>query len=245
MRTLALDTTTRAGSVALVAKGAIVTERAGDGARSHGERLPAELLDLLASTGVTLDRIDLFAVASGPGGFTGLRVGIATIQGLAFVARRQVVPISALEAHAYRVLDEAAEAPFIGAWMDAHRGDVFSALYRVDEGSGGEDGRLAEVEASAVGDPYETAERWRQVAAGGAVVVTGDGVARYGEAVARCGRVWAPDHPTIAGVIGRLAELRAARGLAIGPMAIRPLYVRRPDAELDREKRARDVALGH
>ena len=95
---LALDTTTTAGSCALWRDGALVEQRPGDAARTHAERLPGDLADLLAAHGLTVNDVDLYAVASGPGSFTGMRVGIATIQGLALVHGRQVVAISALEA---------------------------------------------------------------------------------------------------------------------------------------------------
>src|SRR6185503_2808150 len=98
MRVLALDTTTRAGSVALLDGERVVDERAGDGTRTHAERLPAEITSLVAAHGLTLPDIDLYAVASGPGSFTGLRIGIATIQGLALVHARRIVAISALDA---------------------------------------------------------------------------------------------------------------------------------------------------
>ena len=95
---LALDTTTKAGSCALWRDGALVEQRPGDAARTHAERLPGDLADLLAAHGLTVKDVDLYAVASGPGSFTGLRVGIATIQGLALVHGRKVVAVSALEA---------------------------------------------------------------------------------------------------------------------------------------------------
>src|SRR3954453_22694664 len=98
MRILALDTTTQAGSVALVEDGGVVLERAGDPTHPHAERLPRDILDLLAAAGCRTAEVDLFAVASGPGSFTGLRIGIATVQGLAFVHRRRIAAISALEA---------------------------------------------------------------------------------------------------------------------------------------------------
>src|SRR5713101_7862843 len=98
MRILALDTTTRAGSVALVEHDCVIEERAGDPARTHAERLPREIHALFDGRGIGSADVDLFAVASGPGSFTGLRIGIATMQGLAFVHRRKIAPVSALEA---------------------------------------------------------------------------------------------------------------------------------------------------
>src|SRR5450631_4316072 len=101
MRVLALDTTTRAGSVALVEDDRVVEEREGDSSRTHALRLPAELLRVLETRGLAIADVDLFAVASGPGSFTGLRIGIATMQGLAVVQQRRVAGISALDALAH------------------------------------------------------------------------------------------------------------------------------------------------
>src|SRR5438552_10376824 len=126
MRVLALDTTTRAGSVALVENDRVVDERAGDASRNHGERLPAELADL----GAPWPTVDLFAVASGPGSFTGLRIGIATMQGLAMVTGRPVLGVSALEALAQLVSAAVGPGTLIAPWIDAQRGEVFSALYQ-------------------------------------------------------------------------------------------------------------------
>ena len=81
MRVLALDTTTRAGSVAVTDGSRLAVERAGDPLRTHAVRLPREILDALEQAGLSSGDIDLFAVAAGPGSFTGLRIGIATIQG--------------------------------------------------------------------------------------------------------------------------------------------------------------------
>ena len=101
MRVLALDTTTRAGSAALVDDDRIVDERSGDGSRTHALRLPGEIVALAEANQWPLSTIDRYAVASGPGSFTGLRIGIATIQGLAFVHSRRVVAVPALEALAH------------------------------------------------------------------------------------------------------------------------------------------------
>src|SRR5262245_23454403 len=81
VRILSLDTTTRDGSAALVDDDRVVEVRRGDASRSHAERLPGDLLSLVGAHGLTLGDIDVFAIAAGPGSFTGLRIGIATIQG--------------------------------------------------------------------------------------------------------------------------------------------------------------------
>src|SRR5450759_3609387 len=131
MKVLALDTTTREGSVALVEDDRIVAEQIGDGTRTHALRLPDELLQLADAHHLAVSDVDLFAVASGPGSFTGLRIGIATIQGLAFVHRRRIVGVPALEALAHLGSLGLSPGTVIASWMDAHRREGFAAVYRV------------------------------------------------------------------------------------------------------------------
>ena len=118
MRVLSLDTTTRGGSVALVDDSGVVDERTGDPSRTHAERLPDEILSLLHTNAVPMSAIDVFAVASGPGSFTGLRIGIATIQGAAFVHGRPVAAVSALRALAAVGSRDARPGEVVGAWID-------------------------------------------------------------------------------------------------------------------------------
>jgi tRNA threonylcarbamoyladenosine biosynthesis protein TsaB len=235
MRVMALDTSTRAGSVALAEDDRIVDERTGDETRTHAERLPGELLAIAGAHHLKLADIDLYAVASGPGLFTGLRIGIATIQGLAFVHARRIVAITALDAIAHTVAADAPAGTVVASWMDAHRRDVFAALYRVTAASPFTPERLEVIEEPTVGDPAETLDRW--TAAGIAPsVFAGDGAVRYAGAIARAhpdARVIPP--PLLAGAIGRLAVALASRGATLDPTAVHPVYVRRPDAELARE----------
>src|SRR3954470_7395271 len=179
MRVIALDTTTRSGSAALIDGDRIVDERAGDGARTHALRMPAEIVDLAAANGWALSDADLFAVASGPGSFTGLRIGIATIQGLALVHRRRVVAVPVLDALAHAVSRDLADGTVIGAWMDAHRGDVFAALYRVNGGAPFSRARLDEIEGATVGTPAATLSRWRARGETMPAVIVGDGAMLY------------------------------------------------------------------
>jgi len=252
MRVLALDTTTRAGSVALVSDHGgdrILEERAGDATRTHAQRLPSEIAALLASHELRLSDIDLFAVASGPGSFTGLRVGIATMQGFALVGRRPMVGISALAALAHAGSRDLLPNQRVGAWMDAHRRDVFAALFVVTGERIFRAGRLTEVDSATVGDPLSTFERWRQMGPTPAILI-GDGAQLYADLIARVTSGGAPPPrppdppapatrvepaPALAGVIGLLALDRARRGETVTPAGIQPLYVRRPDAELARE----------
>ncbi len=237
MHVLALDTTTRGGSVALVEDDRILAERRGDASRSHAERLPGDLLELLTGAGVTIAAIDLFAVAAGPGSFTGLRIGIATMQGLAFVTGRRMVSVSALEALGQMAAQALAPGTIVGAWMDAHRREVFSALYRVTDVSSFAPERLMTIEPAAVGDPAATLLRWKE--RGMPAVVIGDGAVAYQDVLDGVARVQEPQ--PLAATIARMAAACARAGATIDPAAVQPLYIRRPDAEVERDRRIAEL----
>jgi tRNA threonylcarbamoyladenosine biosynthesis protein TsaB len=228
MLILALDTSSAAGSVALVRDGRVIIERAGDPSRTHGERLPLDMMAVLRDGDVELRDINLLAVAVGPGSFTGLRVGIATIQGLALANDRLVVPVSTFEALARRA--GVAGDP-IAIWIDAHRGEVFAALFDAD-------GRTMVRTPSSL-SPGATLEAWApDLDAFERLRFAGDGAVRYREHIEErlAGRAcFVEESGPLAGVIGQIAHGEPER--AVRPHALVPLYVRRPDAELARDRR--------
>jgi tRNA threonylcarbamoyladenosine biosynthesis protein TsaB len=240
MRVLALDTTTRAGSVALIEDDRVIAERAGDPARSHAERLPGDLMRLLEEFGRAPSDVDVFAVAAGPGSFTGLRIGIATMQGLAFVCRRPIVAVSVLDALAQQAARDLPPGSLVAAWMDAHRHEVFSALYRVTDAPAFTAERLVEEEAARAGDPAATLARWASLASRmpgpGVSVYAGDGAEAYASLIsAGPGNARVVPAPAVAGTIGLMAVLRAKRGETVDPAGVQPIYVRRPDVEVARD----------
>src|SRR5262249_14171690 len=195
--------------------------------------LPSELIALAAAHHVALADVDLYAVASGPGSFTGLRIGIATVQGLAFVHRRRIFGITALEALGHVAAATLPTGTMIAVWMDAHRRDVFAAAYRVTAAAPYSAQRLEAVDGPSVDAPGSILQRWAEQLPAPPALFVGDGAelfAREIEQSTRGARIVPP--PLIAGTIGRLAVERAAE--AVHPAAIRPLYVRRPDAEIAR-----------
>jgi len=247
MVVFSLDSTTRAGCVALIVAqdrgGPIVDERPGDPGRTHAERLPSDAVALLAAHGLTPADVDLFAVASGPGLFTGLRVGIAAMQGFALATGKPMAGVSALDALGQLASRDCAPRTRVAAWMDAHRRDVFTALFEVGTGPLFSGERLIEREGATVGDPGDTLERWKLMG-GEPAVFAGDGARRYQDAIAQRfpGAIVAPETP-LAGAIALIALERARRGEVVGPAGIQPLYVRRPDAELAREHAVADRAV--
>ncbi len=236
MLVLALDTSTRSGSVALARDGTLLSAAAGDADRMHVERLPGVLTDLLGAHGASLQDVDRFAVLSGPGGFTGLRVGLATIQGLAFALEREVFVASTLEVFALAAHQAEPACPLAAAWMRGMRGEVFSAIYRVapDAGPSG----LEPVLRPMVGSPVEAAAHWPPQVGDRTVTLSGDAwVSPDGDALrARLpdGQLHHVDAPPLAGLLALLAGHPAA--VAVTAHAVAPTYVRRPDAEITRER---------
>jgi tRNA threonylcarbamoyladenosine biosynthesis protein TsaB len=243
MIVLALDSTTRAGSVALWRDGR-VDVHPGEASRTHAERLPAELADLLAAHRLSVADVDLFAVASGPGSFTGMRVGIATMQALALVQGKSIVALSTLELLARAGLASADATPaIVVAWMEAYRGEVFAAVHRV-EGDLDAACTIEVLEPAAVGRPADLAEalgpRVLQASTGrnphSPILVVGDATPSTHDILGRAfgERATLLDAPPLAGLLARAAA--AAPTQAVRPHAVVPVYVRRPDAELGRER---------
>lgn len=231
---LALDTSSAGGSAAVIradGQHTVHFEIAGDGTRSHAERLPTELMAVLTEAGATIEDVDRLAVVIGPGSFTGLRVGIATIQGLALARGLPVTPVSSFEALAWQARSETSADP-IAAWVEAHRGEVFATLLASDART---------VLAPATALPAEaTLDAWRETLAPFARVrFIGDGAVRYREVIrARLGGQAQVDEtsPILAAACGRIAAGDLPR--AVRPHALVPLYIRRPDVELSRDRRA-------
>jgi len=233
--TVCLDTSTAAGSVALLRDRDVVASATGDGAIPHARRLPADVMTLVADAGFLLKDIDVYAVVAGPGAFTGLRIGIASIQGLAFASGRPTVGISALDASAHAVLERDPVEGLIGVWLDAARREVFTALYDAFV----QDGivTVRSIEAPAVSSAAAVLERWEVLAGGRRLRMTGSGALAYADRLkaSPIGTVLMPPSGALAATAGRLAYDAHVAKRSGPPHALQPLYVRRPDAELARD----------
>ena len=241
MLILALDTTSRGGSLAIVREGEVIHEMSGDPSVTHGQRLPLDFVRVCQAAGVGLPDIELFAVAAGPGSFTGLRVGIAAIQGLAIALDRRVVPVTTSEAVVTAAMPRDAH---IAAWVDAQRGEVFAQLWhRVgssDETVHASVAELVPVSELMSARPENVVETWRLDGPLDLETVAfhGDGAVRYADrirAIVGPQVTIASAAVALAGAIGRIASSQPER--AVPPHAIVPIYVRRPDAELARSRR--------
>jgi tRNA threonylcarbamoyladenosine biosynthesis protein TsaB len=134
MLILAVDTSTRMGSAALLHDSEILAEVSGYEETPYSTRLFRDIATLKDKTNFRMDQVDVFAVAAGPGSFTGLRVGLTAVKAWAEVHGKPIAAISGLEAIAAEsLMDQAAsasDARFIAPFLDARRGQVFGAIYR-------------------------------------------------------------------------------------------------------------------
>ncbi len=131
MLILALESSARPASAALVRDGKLLAQSTQISALTHSRTLLPMAEDLLKNTGVTLSEIDVIAVAHGPGSFTGIRIGVSTVKGLCWGADKPCIGVSTLEAMAWHGLSAGG---LICPVMDARRAQVYNALFRIEDG---------------------------------------------------------------------------------------------------------------
>jgi len=133
MRILAIESSAKAASIALVDEGKLIAQNMQHAGLTHSVTLLPMIHSLLRDMGRTIQDIDQIAVAHGPGSFTGIRIGLATAKGLAMGADKPLIGVSSLEAMAHqgKHLGEGIVCPV----MDARREQVYNALFTVQEGA--------------------------------------------------------------------------------------------------------------
>lgn len=134
MLILAMESTAKAASVALVRDGTLVAQSTQCSGLTHSRTLLPMAEDLLKNAGVKLSEVDRFAVAHGPGSFTGVRIGVAAVKGLAWAAEKPAVGVSTLEAMAWHGV-AAGEGSLVCCAMDARRNQVYNALFEIRNGT--------------------------------------------------------------------------------------------------------------
>jgi tRNA threonylcarbamoyladenosine biosynthesis protein TsaB len=210
---LAIDTTREAGSLALARGEELVEEILLHAPGGFAHVIYGQLAQMLGRHGVKPAMVDCFAAASGPGSFTGVRVGLACVKGLAEALGKRAVAVSNLEAMA-----SFGSAPRRAVVLDARRGEIYGAVY--DDA-----GRLASPEV------VMTLAAWLDMLPEGEMeFIAMDPAALAGTRFEHARIATAP--PALAGAIARIALARFLGGEASDPAALDANYVRRSDAEL-------------
>jgi len=222
MHVLGIETSTRASSVALGTDGVVVASEVLDHGRGHLEFTVPAIRRVCDRAGIALDRIDAVVVGTGPGLFTGMRVGVTTAKAIAQTLAIPIVPIPSLDALAYAVRDEADR---ICATVDARRGEMFAAFY-VRAGTG--------VERTMPFATYAPDALAAECAERGPMLVAGDGMVTYRDALAGARGVTLSDR-----LAPRADDLVAMARLdqAVPVEQVEPLYVRKSEAEIRWEER--------
>jgi tRNA threonylcarbamoyladenosine biosynthesis protein TsaB len=214
---LAIDTTHEFGSIALLAEGELIEEILLHAEDGFGQILYVHLARMLDRHGCRVEDMECFAAASGPGSFTGVRVGLACVKGLAEAAGKPVVAVSNLQA-----LAAFGSGPLRATVLDARRGEIYGALYD------------AELNLAAA-EIVMKFPQWLDTLPEGPVefISTDFGpfrAALNGTRLAGAAIVEAPR--ALAGAIAGIALTKLRRGLAADPAEVDANYVRRSDAEL-------------
>jgi len=221
---LALDTSTEIGGVALLEGEMLRAQAQIRVTKTHANRLWKTIFFLLEQAEWGLQDIDLWAVTIGPGSFTGLRIGIATVKGLALSTQKPIIGVSTLEALAFSF----PYCPFLICTMiDARKREVFSASFRSTT-----DGKV-----NMIGEPKNIKPQFLVQEIKEPVILVGNGARLYQDFLMEnlgSKALFPKPHLHLISplVIGAIAQSRFQQGQRPALEEIRPLYIRPSDAEI-------------
>lgn len=226
MKILALESSAKAASCAVLADGALLASAWQATGLTHSRTLLPMVEDMLQNSELTVQDMDAVAVAAGPGSFTGLRIGVAAVKGLAWAAEKPCIPVSTLEAMAWPLAH--LEGNIVCA-MDARRQQIYNAVFLAE---GGELTRLREDRALSL-------EEAAADLAGldGPMTVVGDGAGMCFDFLTARGIECqlAPAHLRLQSAAGvAMAAFRRWPEGGVSPQALAPVYLRLSQAERER-----------
>lgn len=235
MRVLALDTSTQTGSVAILDDDTLLAEVLVTSVQTHAKRLMPSIHIALEMAGLTVGECDGFAVTTGPGSFTGLRIGISTVKGLGFATKKPVAGVSTLEALAYQF---PSFPHLVCPVLDARKGQIYTALYECT-------GPMAwkTVTASCAAEPKEWLKQIESLC-----LFVGDGAVVYGELIRESLEDLAEFAPPYlnrirASVVAYLGMKQIMDGKSDPVGTLVPYYVRKSDAQIKLERSERGLSI--
>jgi tRNA threonylcarbamoyladenosine biosynthesis protein TsaB len=220
---LAVDTTTFAGSVALLDKAKLLSEVNIDSASTYSERLLPSIHFLLERNKLNIKEIDAFAVAAGPGSFTGIRIGLSTVKSFAYASGKPVAPVSTLKALAFKL--HHSQGRLLCSIIDAKKGQIFAALF--ESGKSG----LKEIITQGA---YSPDEFFSQLPSHRLISFIGNGIQTYKDKILRYYKDKARftfRTPFIAYEVGLLGYELLKKNKGVSFQELKPFYFRRSQAE--------------
>ncbi len=229
MKVLGIDSSGMVASAALVEDGVTVAEYSVNYKKTHSETLLPMVNEILTMTQTTMETVDAIAVAAGPGSFTGLRIGAATVKGLAMAAEVPVIPVPTCDALAYNLWGT---DRLVCPIMDARRNQVYTAIYEFVQDE------LRPLTEQMALDITELAEKLNAMER--PVIFTGDGIPVFRDKLADLiiqPIAFAPAHINRqrAAAVAELGAIYHAAGRSVTADDFKPVYLRKSQAERERE----------
>jgi tRNA threonylcarbamoyladenosine biosynthesis protein TsaB len=222
---LGIETATANAACAIGGHEGVLAHASSMRGRRHAENLVPAIQFICAQAQIDLAEISVIAVDVGPGLFTGLRVGIATAKSLAYALKVPMIGVPSLDLLAFPVRFT---PRLIAAAIDARRGELYYAFYRQVPGG------IQRLGEHRVGTPDDLASEL--LLSREEVLLVGDGAHRYAETFEGIARVDLVDqgfsHPSAASLV-QLAHAQALREQFEQPAEVEPIYLRKPDAEIN------------
>lgn len=231
MKLLVLDSSGLVASVALIEDDRLIAEYTTGNKLTHSQTLLPMLDEVTKMTSFNIENIDAIAAAMGPGSFTGLRIGAATAKGLGLALHKPIIPVPTVDGLAYQLFGA---AHLICPMMDARRKQVYTGFYRFH----GAEMEVVKAQcAQSVEDTLIQLKEYKEP-----VIFLGDGVPVYRKEIEEAmggDAIFAPAHANRqrAGAVGALAEVYYQKGIWQSADAFIPEYLRKSQAEREREER--------
>lgn len=231
MKILGIDSSGLVASAAIADEKNIIAEFTVNNKQTHSQTLLPMIEKVVDMSGIEIEQIDAIAIAAGPGSFTGLRIGSATAKGIGLALKKPVVSVPTLEGLAYRV---SVFDGIICPIMDARRNQVYTGIYKMDKGKLV---CLSEQKAVDIHEIMEELEKYDEK-----VIFLGDGVEVQRETIEKEFKkeyCFAPIHLSkqSAAAVAVLGDIYFNQGKAEDAAEHKPIYLRKSQAEREREER--------
>ncbi len=228
MRILAIDTSTMLGGIAIMDESGLIAESRLNVKSTHSERLMTEIEHCLRQSGLSIPDIDVFAVATGPGSFTGLRIGLSTVKGFSYATGKPIVSVPTLEALAWNF-------PYsrypVCTMLDARKKEVYAALFAWENNC------LTKIINEASVNPEEFMRRYLLPANYQKIIFAGEGTIIYKDEIIRAmgeKAVFAPYEKTVPSPanVAAIGLKKALLNEFSDPISLTPIYIRKSEAEV-------------